>query len=294
MLPCVVMSTLTKIGIISKPDEHIPEQIIEQLLSVFRSRDIDLFVDASVTNVTGYPVLSREELAETIDTAIVIGGDGTLLHASRSLVDRDIPIIGVNIGRIGFLVDISPNELESTLESILKGRYQIEERILLYATVMRNGQSLFEGIALNDVSVHVRDSIRMMEFETHIDGSFVSKQRADGLVVATPTGSTAYALSSGGPVVHPGLDTFTLVPVCPHTLTSRPVVISADSQITLTQVADTDTLARIALDGHNTFNIEPGDQLIIKRHTNKLKLIHPQAYDYFQILRKKLRWNEQL
>lgn len=289
------MDKFKNIGIISRPGNNRLGTVLEELFCVLKSYDIKLFLDESIpeSSHADLPVVNRAAMAESVDVVIVVGGDGTLLHASRSLVDYDIPIIGVNVGRLGFLVDISPAQIKQTFSKILKGQYQIEERILLYSRVMRENKVLFDGMALNDVSMHVRDAIRMIEFETTIDGRFVSRQRADGLVVATPTGSTAYSLSSGGPIVHPGLETFTLVPVCPHTLTSRPIVVSADSKISVTQVADTETHARIALDGQDTFNIKPGDRLDIMRHRKKLKLIHPDDYDYFQILRNKLRWNEQ-
>ncbi len=289
------MEQFKNIGIISRPGNVLLESVLKSLLSVLRTFDVDLFLDISIPDSVqaDYPVLFRDKLATSVNVVIVVGGDGTLLHAARSLVNYDIPIIGVNVGRLGFVVDISPAKIEQSFKAILNGHYQIEERILLYSRVVRKDKLLFDGMALNDVSMHVRDAIRMIEFETTIDGRFVSRQRADGLVVATPTGSTAYSLSGGGPIVHPGLETFTLVPICPHTLTSRPIVVSADSQISITQVADTETLARIALDGQDTFNIQAGDRLDIMRHRKKLKLIHPDDYDYFQILRNKLRWNEQ-
>ena len=289
------MDKFKKIGIISRPGNDQLESVIKALFSVFKPHDIQLFLDETVPSSMhdSYPVMNRDEIANIVDVVIVVGGDGTMLHASRSLVDYEIPIIGVNVGRLGFLVDISPAQITQAFNNILKGQYQTEKRILLYSRVVRDAKILFDGMALNDVSIHVRDAIRMIEFETTIDRKFVSRQRADGLVVATPTGSTAYSLSSGGPIIHPGLDTFTLVPVCPHTLTSRPIVVSADSQISVSQVADTETHARIALDGQDTFNIIPGDRLDIMRHRKKLTLIHPADYDYFQILRNKLRWNEQ-
>jgi NAD+ kinase len=248
----------------------------------------DLFIDANIS------FTERNTLAKKCDMAIVVGGDGTFLSAVRSLVDFDIPVMGINLGRLGFLVDISPNNMQQHLEQILAGHYVEEERILLHAQVIRDGQLINEAEALNDVVVHIRDVARMIEFETYINDQFVNHQRSDGLVVSTPTGSTAYSLSSGGPLLHANLDAIVLVPICPHTLSNRPLVVNADSKVEIIIGAGRQSTAQVTLDGQTAFDLKPGDKILIRRKPKKVRLIHPPNYDYYEILRAKLRWSEPL
>ena len=289
------MNKFQRIGIIIKPgDEHLRE-VLGNLLPFLQSKGSQLYFDESVgaNGLNEEPVLSRAALAEQSEAIIVIGGDGTLLNAARTIVKYDVPLIGVNIGRLGFLVDVSPDEMTTQLDAMLDGQYYLEERTLLQAGVYRQSKLLTESLALNDVVLHIRDAVRMIEFETRINGQLVHLQHADGIVVSTPTGSTAYSLSGGGPILHPGLDATVLVPICPHTLSNRPIVVSSESKIEIQLMPHNRTHAQVAFDGQANFDVEPEDIISINKHTKKLQLIHPESYDYFHILRKKLRWSEQ-
>lgn len=289
------MNQFQHIGIIIKPRDQQTRDILSSLLPFLEGMNLQLHYDESLQG-DGFKtdqILSREDLAKIIDTAIVIGGDGTLLDAARTLVEFEVPIIGVNIGRLGFLVDVSPNDMTSEIEEILKGKYYAEARTLLAASIVRKGNKIVNSMALNDVVLHVRDAVRMIEFETRIDGLLVHRQRADGIVVSTPTGSTAYSLSGGGPILHPELDAFTLVPICPHTLSNRPIVVNSKSKIEIQFMPHNTTQAQVAFDGQDNFDVEPEDRIVIERAEHVLHLIHPRHYDYYQILRKKLRWSEQ-
>ncbi len=228
------------------------------------------------------------------DLAIVIGGDGTLLNAARTLAVHQVPIVGINMGRLGFLVDVSPARMLDSLEDILRGRYITEERFLLEATVVRSSQVLVKHLALNDVVVNNQFQTRMIEFFTHVDGRDVNHERADGIIVATPTGSTAYALSSGGPILHPALSAIALVPICPHTLSHRPLVIDSNSEITIVIDPDCKTAAQASFDGQANIELKPDDHIQIKRSHVNARLLHPRGYDFFDILRVKLNWGKQL
>jgi len=248
----------------------------------------DLFIDSNAT------ITDRNTLGKNCDMAIVVGGDGTFLSAVRSLVEFDIPIMGINLGRLGFLVDISPDDIQLHLEQILAGNFVEEQRILLQSQVIRDGHVISEADALNDVVVHIRDVARMIEFKTYINEQFVNHQRADGLVVSTPTGSTAYSLSSGGPLLHANLDAIVLVPICPHTLSNRPLVVNADSNVEIIIGDSKQSTAQVTYDGQTAFDVKPGDKISIQRKQKKVRLVHPSNYDYYEILRAKLRWSEQL
>ena len=245
-----------------------------------------------IINHCDFKKVSRKSIAEQCDLAIVIGGDGTILNAVRSLAHAHVPLLGINVGRLGFLADISPQELETSLDEILQGSYREEQRFLLEMQVFRDNKLIFEGDAFNDVVVHIRDVARMIEFETRINDEFVNHQRADGIVVATPTGSTAYALSSGGPILHATLDVITLVPISPHTLSSRPLVVHADSQINILICNTKGGIAQATCDGHLSTDVHVGDHIKVKRKQDKITLLHPEQYSYFEILRAKLHWSE--
>lgn len=294
------MKNFKTIGLFSKKMCHHKEgkrleNTLQTLHDFLKSEDFKLVAHTSASkhlknNNINLNALNDTQFAQTIDLAVVVGGDGTLLKAGRLLSDRDIPVIGINLGRLGFLVDISPDEIAEQLTQMLQGKYILEQRSLLYAEVFRGDKSLGEGIALNDVVVHVRNDIRMIEFTTHIDDYFVNTQRADGIVVATPTGSTAYSLSGGGPILHPGLDAVVLVPICPHTLSNRPVVVSNESKIKISLCESRDVNARVSFDGQSNIELQAGDHVMIRHKSHKLQLMHPQNYDYFHILRNKLGW----
>jgi len=284
------------IGVITKQSGPQIADTLQTLLDLLASRGLRVLLDESTTPLLGPragETFSREALAREADLAIVVGGDGTLLNAGRTLADSGVPVLGINLGRLGFLVDVSPEEMASRLAEILDGDYVEAPRFLLEAEVWRADKRIGQALALNDVVLHVHEVVRMIEFDTFIDGQFVNTQRADGMVVSTPTGSTAYALSGGGPILHPGLDAIVLVPICPHTLSHRPIVVRGDSHIEVRVCAHNKDPAQVAFDGQAGMNLEPRDRIVIRRKHNPLRLLHPKGYDYFHILRAKLRWGEQ-
>lgn len=285
------MRKFKTVGLFCKQDDERLPVTLERLHNFLKTRNLSMVVHQSVADYLGMPGLDDEIFANSVDLVIVVGGDGTLLSAGRLLSDRDIPVIGINLGRLGFLVDISPDEIAEQLTRMLEGRFTLEKRALLHAEVFRGKEQLGEGIALNDVVIHVRNDIRMIEFTTHVEEHFVNTQRADGIVVATPTGSTAYSLSGGGPILHPGLDAVVLVPICPHTLSNRPVVINNQSRICIQLCENRDVNARVSFDGQSNIDLEAGDEVIIRQKHHKLQLMHPPSYDYYHILRNKLGWS---
>ena len=227
------------------------------------------------------------------DLAIVVGGDGTLLNAARNLAPYGVPIVGINTGRLGFLVDVSPDDILGTLQEILQGNYITEQRLMLKAEVLREGELVAEQMAFNDVVVNNQYQARMIEFNMHADDRYVNHERADGIVVATPTGSTAYALSSGGPILHPSLEAIALVPICPHTLNHRPLVIDAGVTITIAIDPECTVEAQVSFDGQANCNLHAGDRVRIRRSETRVQLLHPQGYEFYDILRAKLRWGKQ-
>ncbi len=286
---------INTIGIIAKNQGDAVARTITQLVDYLATKSCNILLDKSAESlVEGYSYVDRSTLAQQSDLAIVIGGDGTFLSAVRSLADQNTPVLGINLGRLGFLVDISPDDMIETLEQIMQGQYVDECRFLLQAEVVRDGHVIAESDAFNDVVVHIRDVARMIEFQTYVNGRFVNFQRADGLVVSTPTGSTAYALSSGGPLLHATLDAMVLVPICPHTLTNRPLVINGDSKVEIVIGESKQTTSQVTFDGQTAFDVKPGDRIKISKKNSKIHLIHPSNYDYYEILRKKLHWSEQI
>ena len=234
--------------------------------------------------------LPEEELGRAADLVIAIGGDGTMLLAARLVAGRDIPLLGINRGRLGFLADITPGEMLRRLDEVLAGDYEVDHRLMLEAIIDSGTEAPLRAVALNDVVLQKKDTGRMLDFENWVDGVYVNTHRGDGLVIATPTGSTAYALSGGGPIVHPSLDAITLVPICPHTLSDRPIVIRADAQIEVRVLERPDTWAEVACDGIPLGELNPGHRLLVRAAAERVVLIHPRGHDYFRLLRSKLHW----
>jgi NAD+ kinase len=286
------MYRFRSIGLIAKTDDDgRVRETLEVIHRFLLARDVPVSLDRSTDAVLAIDAtVARREIAEHCDLAIVVGGDGTLLTAARSLVHADIPIVGVNLGRLGFLVDVSPQTMGELLDEILRGDFTEDQRLLLETSVVRDGQVLQSAIALNDMVLRIKNTVRMIEFETWIDGSFVNHQRADGMVVSTPTGSTAYALSGGGPILHPSLEAVLAMPICPHTLSSRPIVIGADSEIEIRIREAVNETAQVVTDGQNNIDVAGGDRVRIRRSPRKISLLHPSSYDYYSILREKLHW----
>ena len=286
----------TTIGLIGKFGDPGVAGTLEALTRYLRRRDLRVLLDEETADRLawrGLETASRQAIGQQCDLAIVIGGDGTLLNAARSLVDFQVPVLGVNLGRLGFLADVSPAEADLRLDEILAGHYDEDNRALLHAKVIRAGATVAHADALNDVVVHKSEVARMIEFNAYLDGRLITAYRADGLIISTPTGSTAYALSGGGPIIHPTVQTMLLVPICPHTLTQRPLVVSADSEIEI-HVNDTNTTdVLVTCDGQIRLDIVLGDRIRIRPKRRQLRLIHPQHHDYFQLLRAKLGWGVQ-
>lgn len=287
------------IGLIGKHGDRRVAATLEQLVTFLRARPLDVLIDAQSAGDLALPdpaltVVTREELGQRSDLVVVVAGDGTFLGAARSLVVHGVPLVGINLGRLGFLADIMPGDMTQGLGAILDGRFQREERILLETRVNRGDQEVAAISALNDVVVHKLDVARLLEFETHIDGRPVNNQRSDGLIVATPTGSTAYALSGGGPILHPDVDAVVIVAICPHTLSSRPLVVSAASRIEIRMRHSDTPAAQLTCDGQDSFELAANDRLTIVRGDRTVRLIHPPGHDYYATLRAKLHWGGEL
>ncbi len=281
------------IGLIGKFGDPNVAETLNQIAAYLRQRQLRVLLDESSARLipdNGLEVASRAAIGEQCDLAIIMGGDGTMLNAARSLVNYEVPILGVNLGRLGFLADVSPSEIPHTLDQVLAGQFREARRSLLYAQVIHGGYVASETDALNDVVIHKREVARMIEVDAFLDGRFLNAYRADGLIISTPTGSTAYALAGGGPIIHPALEAVVLVPICPHTLTHRPIVVKADSVIEVVLNAANTTQTQITCDGQVSLAIEPGDRIVIRKKDRKVRLIHPVSHDYFELLRAKLRW----
>lgn len=302
MLSCVSVTTQYEtmsnlafhtIGLIGKFGDPNVAGTLSQIAAHLRQRQLRVLLDESSARLipgNSLEIASRTMIGEQCDLAIVMGGDGTMLNAARSLVDYEVPILGVNLGRLGFLADVSPSEIPHRLDAVLNGHFREARRSLLHAQVLREDQVTGEADALNDVVIHKREVARMIEVDTFLDGRFLNAYRADGLIISTPTGSTAYALSSGGPIIHPALEAVVLVPICPHTLTHRPIVVKADSVIEVVLNAANTTQTQVTCDGQISLAIEPGDRILIRKKGRKARLIHPLNHDYFELLRAKLNW----
>ena len=283
-----VFQTVALIGKYMSPENR------EHMLALARflnERQVGVFIEeqtAQSAEIKGYTTLKMSAIGAYADLAIVIGGDGTMLSVARALVDYKIPLVGVNRGRLGFLTDIDSDRMLDNVTGILNGQYETEERILLAANIVRAGETVGQGYALNDVVVNKSGMARLIELEVHIDGHFVQRQRSDGLIVATPTGTTAYSLSAGGPILHPTLDAIALVPICPHTLSNRPIAIDSASKVVIEVVHAED--ASVHLDGQRKMALQPKDQVQVQRAKNTLTLLHPPGHNYFDVLREKLHW----
>lgn len=281
------------IGLIGKYGDPSIAQTLTTMAGFLKSQRLEVWLDDETALTVpnhGLNTCTREQLGQRCDLAVVIGGDGTLLNAARSLADAGIPVVGINLGRLGFLADISPDTMLDVMKDILAGHYCPEERFLLHGKIIRDGRIIQESDAFNEVVVHKWNMARMIEFETHVNGQFMDVQRSDGIIVSTPTGSTAYALSGGGPILMPTLNAIVLVPICPHTLSNRPVVVDGDSRIGIVVRDCKQDHAQMTCDGQTNFDLRDGDQILIEKKGRPMRLIHPANHDYFQILRAKLRW----
>ncbi|RTL52969.1 MAG: NAD kinase [Rhodocyclaceae bacterium] len=280
------------IGKFRSPD--VAESLVSLADFLFK-QGVDVRVEegtAAATGLKDYPMVSYTAISSrciTVDVAIVVGGDGTLLNAARQLKASGVPLVGVNQGRLGFMTDLSRDQMLTGMADLLAGKFRREERLLFKADLIRDDQSVARNLALNDVVLSKGDAGRMIEFELHIDGEFIYVLRADGMIVATPTGSTAYALSANGPILHPSVQGIAVVPLCPHGLSYRPISVSAESVIELKLLHPHDAL--LHFDGQDHLDGRAGDRLVIRRAEQNVVFLHPPGYSYFAMLREKLQWS---
>jgi NAD+ kinase len=291
------MEQFHNIGIIGRLGSPHALDTVRRLKRFLLARQLHVILEDTIAELLpghGLQTCSRQALGEVCDLVIVVGGDGSMLGAARALSHHDTPVVGINRGNLGFLTDILPDELEPRITEVLEGRYRSEDRFLLEAEVRRHNEVIGHGDALNDVVLHPGKSTRMIEFELYIDGQFVCSQKADGLIVATPTGSTAYALSAGGPIMHPRLDALVIVPMYPHTLSSRPIVVDGNSELRIVVSANMQIYPQVSCDGQNHFTCAPGDTVTINKRPQKLRLLHPLDHNYYEVCRTKLGWGSRL
>jgi len=282
---------MKKIGIVSKAGRTEPAEILKDFLPWLNNRGVEVFLDtetASLLKMKGYP---RSEMPSLVDMIVVLGGDGTMLNVARLVCERGVPILGVNLGGLGFITEVQKEEVCNAMDKTLAGEYSIEDRLMLTAHIHRHGEKIAEYTVLNDVVINKGALARIIDLETYINKTYVTLFKADGLIVSTPTGSTAYSLSAGGPVLYPTLDCIILTPICPHTLTNRPTVLPDDVLIEIILKSMSEDVF-LTLDGQVGFSLRKDDVVKIKKSPFKTRLVIPFERDYFQILRTKLKWGE--
>ena len=278
-----------EIGILVKEDlsDGIDNEALNLMINSLSNLDINLYIDISSNNKNeNFTVLEHKEFVKKVDIVVVFGGDGTLLNAARKYLNYDIPILGINMGNVGFLTDISTDNFEKTIKEVLDGNYKIEERNLVSA---KFGNNHLYG--LNEVVIHSGAYAQLMRYRLNVNDKVVYEQRSDGLIIATPTGSTAYALSAGGPIIHPSLDVWTILPMLPQSLSSRPFVISSDEKVEMDLFDGPNENAKICVDGQDDIDIPYGEKILISKMEKTLKLVHPNDNDFFEACREKLGWS---
>ena len=298
-LPALKNRAFFKIGLTGRVRKRSVIATVNEIIRCINQMGLELFVDIETTklpdvnldHVNDEHIIKRSQLGQQCNLVIVVGGDGSILHAARTLARYDAPVVGINRGRLGFLTDVNPNEVGLKLYQVISGKYQLDQRALLLMEIVEDGQVIYQDMALNDVVLHAGKSVHMIDFQLKIDGLDVYRQHSDGLIVATPTGSTAYALSGGGPIIHPSLDAMCLVPMHPHTLSSRPIVVSGESKICLNTHKNNRTQPMISADGRQSVPLERNQVLRITKHSDTLTLLHPPGFDFYKACRTKLNWN---
>ncbi|WP_268992922.1 NAD(+) kinase [Psychrobacter sp. I-STPA10] len=288
-----------RIGLMGRVRKKTVIQTINEIAQTINKMGLSLIMDSETGHLPNVDLESLERLqvvrrsliGEICDLVIVVGGDGSILHAAHALARYRVPVLGVNRGRLGFLTDVNPDEAGQKLQQVLMGDYQLDQRFLLTCEIRDGRRVVHEDMALNDVVLHAGKSVHMIDFQMKIDGLDVYRQHSDGLIVATPTGSTAYALSGGGPIIHPSMDAICLVPMHPHTLSSRPIVVSGTSEIVIKIHKDNRTQPMVSADGKTSVPLDHGQRLHIRKHPDKLTLLHPPGFDFYKACRTKLNWN---
>ena len=288
------MNKFSNIGLIGRLGSKKVVDTIKKMVTFLSDQGYNIILDQRIGELMpghGLESYNQKKMGEVCDLVIVVGGDGSLLGAARALARSNVRVLGVNRGQLGFLTDISPSEFSEKLTEILAGNYTEEERFLIKITVKRDDVVVGEAEALNDMVLHPGKATKMIEFDLFVEGSYVYTQRSDGLIVATPTGSTAYSLSGGGPIMHPKLDALVLVPMFPHTLSSRPIVVDGNSEVKIIIAKDNDAYPHVSCDGQTHLVTKPGDVLYVKKRPYKLRLIHPVDHNFYEICRTKLGWS---
>jgi NAD+ kinase len=280
---------MKRIGIIAKGNKPEAIQVVKELIGWLKDHKVECFVDADIAKAVSHPALDKQEMAGTVEMVVVLGGDGTLLAAARALQKKQVPILGVNLGGLGFLTEITLAELYPMLEAILRGEYKTDERMLLEARVWRKEKVVDKFQVLNDVVINKGALARIIELETSVDQAYLTTFRSDGLVISTPTGSTGYSLSAGGPIVYPSLQSIIITPICPHTMTNRPIIVPDEATITVT-LCSADQEVFLTLDGQVGFKMELCDRVEVKKGEGFVRLIKSPARSYFEVLRQKLMW----
>ena len=286
-------SQFRHVALIGKYQALGSRSVLEDIAHFLGSQGCEVALEQETANNTGlthYPTLDAAGIGAQCDLALVVGGDGTMLGIGRLLAQFGVPVVGINQGRLGFITDIAFEDYQDTLTPMLRGDYQEDRRWMMQAKVMREGHCVFSATAMNDVVVNRGATSGMVELRVEVDGRFVSNQRADGLIIASPTGSTAYALSAGGPMLHPSIAGWVLVPIAPHTLSNRPIVLSDSGEVAIEIVAGRDASA--SFDQQSLASLLHGDRIIVKRSAHQMRFLHPTGWSYFDTLRKKLHWNE--
>ena len=291
------MTDFKRIGLVGRPDHSGVVDSLLRLLAFLGNQDVDIVLDdvtARLIENPGVNECTREELSSRCDLVIVVGGDGSILNVAKFIASDQVPVIGINRGKLGFLTDVLPNEIETNIANVLNGDYSVDKRFLLDVVARRSTTEHNLGSALNDVVLHPGKAAQMIEFELFIDDKFVYSQESDGLIVSTPTGSTAYSLSAGGPIMHPHLNAVVLVPMYPHSLNSRPIVIDGDSEIKLIVAAKESLEPQLSCDGEVLYTAVAGDEFLVTKKTVPLQLIHPPNHSFYQACRSKLGWGSRL
>lgn len=270
-----------------------PGPALAEIGALLKAQGCEVVVEektAGNAGLSGYPVMDVATIGSRCDLGLVVGGDGTMLGIGRKLASAGVPLIGINHGRLGFMTDIPFDKFDTVLPPILRGEYEEDHRQLIHAQVMRQEACVFDALAMNDVVVHRGPTSGMVELRVEVNGRFVANQRADGLIVATSTGSTAYSMSAGGPVMHPAIAGWVLVPIAPHTLSNRPIVLSSDAEVAIEIASDRDVSANF--DMQSLASLQKGDRVVVRKSEHKVCFLHPRGWSYFDTLREKLHWNE--
>lgn len=299
-----------RIGVMGRAGKASIVETLNELITLLKGRDLSIIIDTETAAIEGMSIdfdqidgvrlkiVPRQKMGEHCDLVIVVGGDGSMLQAASVMAGTDVPVLGINRGRLGFLADVNPDELTEKVGQVLDGQYWLVERFLLKFRIVQNDEQgnptdevIHEDVALNDIVLHAGKSVHTIDFKLKINQNDVYRQHADGLIVATPTGSTAYALSAGGPIIHPTLDAICLVPMHPHTLSSRPLVVAGSCQIAINIHKDNRTQPMVGADGKASAPLENDQTLLIAKHDKTLLLLHPNSYSFYEACRTKLNWN---